>query len=1040
MDEISFIDFEQACDRRYEGKRTENKKQLFIKIRKICGLKKENLDKFLNDARYLAQKSACESKEAFDWKDNDENRMSELEVGSGKAQKAAAFHYLLLSRKIYHAHAVEMNFQLFGNKRINYLFETPLFDSENKDEGTEILKPTAPFEWPLYILKKDIDPEDTESAVWLNPHNHHSIPLSGRGDEKLLLKEFIEDDRTFVICPIIASSGAGKTRLISEWMKPFVPNVSDTPWDAGFVKSHNADNWNEENWHITRNTLIIIDYTYFYEDVVKQIVKRATEQTKFLIRLIVIDHVFPKVLNDTIFWKAVFEDEGKIEANKKKLLFRDKLIELHGEKSNSELLRDIIAVTADPTGKILNKDSKIVVKAAKALYQMGEDTKSNAVRHPLFAALMGRTIRENESDEIDFFKWTRRDLIKHYFNKSRRLPWIKSDDNPHSKTVGQYIGCHVCVATLFRKADIKFLRKALIRDGEIVNLESHELKDIADTSINITSSQTREILKPFEPDILGENFFLFFLKELEASPITLEKKFISMLCSYESKEDEEANVKNLIATMQRLIRNLANDDQELEEVQESWQSLVEFFQPIKFPTNLLIRQAISIILVEISKHILIQKDSRIYSYVIKLVSEDDLINASSSPIWEEACKSFISFIVQLNINKKNKTKILSIIKNYELKSNFLQTGLMLIFSEGNLELAKYLYEMKPVNIDASDEEGVTVFSRAVFEENYDFLYWLISIGANIDQQLPFNNGTALIRAVSIGEVESATKLIEMGANVNETNTFSGETALLEASFKNRISCIKLLIDNGADVNFRSKNWFTPLIYSVLENNLPIVKILLENGANINHCSRPQIGQPPLAFSVVYNHIEITKFLIQENADINLCSPLLSAFIGGPTPFEDLIPTIELLIESGAKLNISSNQCDTTPLIGACRMDNFYLVKLLLLRNANPNFVSLNGSSPLLENCAFGKLKITKLLIENGANIDYSNVTEGTTALMKASEAGDMCNVELLLELGAKTNQKDVKNHTALWYATNKNYNIVVELLKKYGATLDDAEI
>ncbi|MEP1574576.1 hypothetical protein [Roseibium album] len=66
-----------------------------------------------------------------------------------------------------------------------------------------------PYEHPPYVSKADLSADDVDEAVWLNPHNHYSIPLAGRKKKLDLLEEFVETPDPFLICALIAPSGAG---------------------------------------------------------------------------------------------------------------------------------------------------------------------------------------------------------------------------------------------------------------------------------------------------------------------------------------------------------------------------------------------------------------------------------------------------------------------------------------------------------------------------------------------------------------------------------------------------------------------------------------------------------------------------------------------------------------------------------------------------------------------------------------------------------------------------------------------------------------
>ncbi|MFC1841966.1 ankyrin repeat domain-containing protein, partial [Candidatus Dependentiae bacterium] len=108
-----------------------------------------------------------------------------------------------------------------------------------------------------------------------------------------------------------------------------------------------------------------------------------------------------------------------------------------------------------------------------------------------------------------------------------------------------------------------------------------------------------------------------------------------------------------------------------------------------------------------------------------------------------------------------------------------------------------------------------------------------------------------------------------------------------------------------------------------------------------------------------------------------------------------------LIEKGADVNVI-NESGMSPLYAAVMLDNVELVTLLLQKNANPEPSEM--ASPLVINVMLGrKREITKLLIENGANVNMQ-INEGSqTPLMLAVFKNDLELATLLIEKGADVN-------------------------------------
>lgn len=163
-----------------------------------------------------------------------------------KGEQAAKFyiaaHYWLHKSNKMKAIRNQVDNKVFG-------FEIDFDERYGKKNGdvasavqVDLEKPAAhaaPYIWPKYILKKKAEEAEKElskgggESIWLNPYNHHSIPLIGREAEKKVLDKFIEPDDDFLTLYVVAPSGAGKTRLISQWMRKYVADPDDT---EGFEK------------------------------------------------------------------------------------------------------------------------------------------------------------------------------------------------------------------------------------------------------------------------------------------------------------------------------------------------------------------------------------------------------------------------------------------------------------------------------------------------------------------------------------------------------------------------------------------------------------------------------------------------------------------------------------------------------------------------------------------------------------------------------------------------------------------------------------
>ena len=136
------------------------------------------------------------------------------------------------------------------------------------------------------------------------------------------------------------------------------------------------------------------------------------------------------------------------------------------------------------------------------------------------------------------------------------------------------------------------------------------------------------------------------------------------------------------------------------------------------------------------------------------------------------------------------------------------------------------------------------------------------------------------------------------------------------------------------------------------------------------------------------------------------------------------------IKTGGDVNTKDTN-GRTLLIWAAMVRDADFVKLLIDSKADVNLTQ-NGLSALMAATAAEKLQNVNLLIDAHANINTQN-SQGYTALIIASSIGNAELVSLLLSAGADPSLKDNEGNTALHYANSNKYDSVASMLtaKKY---------
>ena len=131
-----------------------------------------------------------------------------------------------------------------------------------------------------------------------------------------------------------------------------------------------------------------------------------------------------------------------------------------------------------------------------------------------------------------------------------------------------------------------------------------------------------------------------------------------------------------------------------------------------------------------------------------------------------------------------------------------------------------------------------------------------------------------------------------------------------------------------------------LIAGVLAGNSRQVASVMRKGANVNIRFR---GRTILLWAIQERHLNIVKTLIRAGASVEArdkhgFTPL------GHAASDGNLEAVEFLIKSGA--NVNRRSAAGSPLHSACAWGQLKIVKVLLAHGANPSALDKNGRTPL----------------------------------------------------------------------------------------------
>ena len=345
---------------------------------------------------------------------------------------------------------------------------------------------------------------------------------------------------------------------------------------------------------------------------------------------------------------------------------------------------------------------------------------------------------------------------------------------------------------------------------------------------------------------------------------------------------------------------------------------------------------------------------------------------------------------------------------------------------------------RKADVNAPQLDGATALHWAVWRDDLEMTGMLIRAGANANTANR-QGATPLSLASANGNARIIEELLKAGANPNTPLSSFGDTALMMASRTGKPDAVKVLLDHGADVNAK-ESWggTTALMWAAAERHSEVAAVLIARGADVN--GRTMIVPPPLrqgdgnmkGYAPRDLRPNETPESLVNGTDLNVLTPS-----GGLTPLmfaarEGDLETARILVEAGADLNIAAG--DLSSALGLAILNGFYeLASFLVDKGADIHHADVNGCTPLwlavhVRNHDFSPgipwivtadpLFLIEKLLAAGADpnirvkaappyrknnassgspwLDYA----GATAFLRASAAGDVTGMRLLLKYGA----------------------------------------
>ena len=370
--------------------------------------------------------------------------------------------------------------------------------------------------------------------------------------------------------------------------------------------------------------------------------------------------------------------------------------------------------------------------------------------------------------------------------------------------------------------------------------------------------------------------------------------------------------------------------------------------------------------------------------------------------------------------------------------------LHLAVGKGNKEITKLLLS-KGADVNARGNDDVTSLHIATRGGYLKIVKQLLKYGADLHSTSP-NVQTPLYFAVENEHEKVVKLLLEHGANIHAEDK-NNKTILYSAVEQGSPIIVERILKHCPDLNNKSNSGVLNAAvqgHGFEYNN--IVKHLLEYGFTV----KPEDASNFMHAAVQNGHLELVEELLKHGADVNMLSD--SALGKASIPLHVATnngheEVAKLLISHGADVN-ALDESGKTPIFYATKNASLKMTKLLLNNKANIK------DNPELLNIAVkeDRREIVEVLLQHGADVnatdEYGRMPLHFVVSDEAERGFECCSLKdpdvdvkgevakLLLSWGANANTRVRNRMTMLLAATDKGYVQVVKALLKYKADVN----
>ena len=368
----------------------------------------------------------------------------------------------------------------------------------------------------------------------------------------------------------------------------------------------------------------------------------------------------------------------------------------------------------------------------------------------------------------------------------------------------------------------------------------------------------------------------------------------------------------------------------------------------------------------------------------------------------------------------------------ELDIQYSKDSFIAYAGDGNIDIVRLFVE-SGMDVNVQNDEGLTALMVASYGGYSELVRFLIDSGSE-------HLSSALGYAAYGGHLEIMLFLSEKGGDLGITyNDFN--TPLTIAAYGGHLEVVQFLVGEGYDDKRRgydddNEHGDWALVQAARGGHLDVVRYLVDKGFEINptYYTGTSHGDTPLIYAAYGGHLEVVRFLVESGADIHIRTNLS----GGWSRMGECSSDKGFRFLYGLYSFYDFTYRGCTAFIAAVEQGHDDVTSFLIdhwMSESGADDQGEFGVTALMFATQIGDLNKVQILIDNGADVNAETAVR-FNALLLGVHSGNLEMIRLLLDLGSDVNHQTAVGSTALMFASYLGHLEVVRFLVESGADVN----